>query len=111
MAEATEEMYDMEEVIKKEVDNKDEDNPCMLTSESFLAQLNLVMVMACLTLPTEELLQFEEAETISAKEQEINTMVSKLQSRKRELQDFKVIERRPSKTQARIVDSRHGRKM
>ncbi|GAB2291076.1 hypothetical protein Dimus_025331 [Dionaea muscipula] len=111
MEEPIEEKYHADESMEKEGDMTEDNSSSLQPAESFLAQLNLVMVMAFLTLSPEELLQFEETETISAKEQETNVVASKLQSRKRELKDFKVTERRPSKMHTRIVDSRHGRRM
>ncbi|GAB4844567.1 hypothetical protein Ancab_037965 [Ancistrocladus abbreviatus] len=112
LAETSKEMYDEDDLMEKQEEESDKDS-CVHTNSSFLLELNLVMLVAFLTLSPEELSQFEDSENVNiVKDQERKAVVpSKLQNRKRELSDFKVADRRATKLQRRVMDSRHGRKM
>ncbi|GMH17295.1 hypothetical protein Nepgr_019136 [Nepenthes gracilis] len=111
MARTTKERYHGHKVVEKEEQDNIEDLYYTQPNAHFLFELNLLMVIASLTLTPEELLQFEEMEIVSFKYQEITATISKIQNRKRELSDFKVADRRALKSQTKIMHSRHGRKM
>ncbi|KMT20352.1 hypothetical protein BVRB_1g003510 [Beta vulgaris subsp. vulgaris] len=117
MAERREEVYYDEEEQKLQVNdaNETEENASIMMQDSiFLLKLNLVMVMASLSLSNEELSDFDDMEKLSVKdEQEYKTFVSKLHSHKRGFDELKIPDRRASRSrvQTKVIDSRHGRKV
>ncbi|KNA08821.1 hypothetical protein SOVF_159310 [Spinacia oleracea] len=102
---------------EEEEENENHSSPSSVKSDasSFLVELNLVMIIASLSLSNnQELLEYEddvEEFTVKKDQQDYyKAFVSKLHTRKRGFDDLKIPDRR-SGLQSKVLDSRHGRKM
>ncbi|KAL9234527.1 hypothetical protein vseg_009388 [Gypsophila vaccaria] len=97
--------------MQKEEEDEDSATSSMMPDEAYLLELNLVMIIASLALSNQELSEFEDMEKLNAKEKNLKTFVSKLRGRKRDFDEHRITDRRATRLQPKILDSRHGRKM
>ncbi|XP_074272932.1 uncharacterized protein LOC141596627 [Silene latifolia] len=114
MAEITEEVCDGDQIVAMEKEEEKEENvtSSMMGDEAFLLELNLVMIIASLTLSNQEVSELEDMEKHNVKDQELKAFVSKCRGRKRDIDELRIPDRRTTRIQPpRILDSRHGRKM
>ncbi|XP_021748738.1 uncharacterized protein LOC110714513 [Chenopodium quinoa] len=114
MAEITEKLYYDQEEQNQENEEENENAYSIRPDSSFLVELNLVMIIASLSLSDQEVLEYEDMNEISVKEQQdFKALVSKLRARKRGFDELKIADRQASrsKLQTKVLDSRHGRKM
>ncbi|CAI9763838.1 unnamed protein product [Fraxinus pennsylvanica] len=73
-----------------------------------LAELNLILVLSSLSLSSEECPNLEETSAENRKEKH---KISNLQTRRREISEFRSPERQISRVHTKIRDCRHCRKM
>ncbi|KAK9743124.1 hypothetical protein RND81_03G219200 [Saponaria officinalis] len=99
------------EAMQKEEEDEESVRSSVIPDEAYLLELNLVMIIASLALSDQEISEFGDMEKLNAKEQDIKTFVSKLRGRKREFDECRIPDRRATRLQPKILDSRHGRKM
>lgn len=77
------------------------------TSTTFLGKLNLVLILSFFSLSGEECIDFEEKEkNENGKFLEAKDTVSRLHTKKREINAFKVVESRTPRFQTKIRDCR-----
>ncbi|XP_058225679.1 uncharacterized protein LOC131334590 [Rhododendron vialii] len=92
-------------------ENRDSD-AYLGTSTTFLGKLNLVLILSFMSLSAEECIDFEEIEkNENVKFPEAKDTISRLHARKREINEFKVVESRTPRFQTKIRDCRHCRRM
>jgi len=99
------------ETVQNEEENDESVRTLMAPDEAYLLELNLVMIIASLALPDQDFSEVEDDKKINVKEQDFKTIVSKLRGTKREFDELKIPDRRATRLQPKILDSRHGRKM
>lgn len=113
IAETTDEICQDQEVEKAHTEEEESDEHASLTQShsSFLLGMNLLMVMASMTLSDQELLEYEDMDSARAKEQHVKASVSKLKNKKQEFHQLKMTDRQTPRIPTRVLNSRHGRRM
>ena len=109
VAETTDAMCRDKEVEKAptEEEESNEHASLMQSQSSFLLGMNLVMIMASLTLSDQELLDYEDMDNASAKEQHVKASVSRLKKKKQEFHQLKITDQRTPRIPTRVLNSRY----
>ncbi|KAK9279054.1 hypothetical protein L1049_012729 [Liquidambar formosana] len=105
-AEETNQEYELVQEDERKIENGD----CDMPNKSFLRELNLIiLVLSMLSLSTEDNLNFKEGEkTISVEDHEAEAYKSRLQSRRREINECNIQGRRTPRFQTTIKDFRYN---
>merc|ERR1712071_150598 len=114
MAEPAEEMNHEIDMVQEEEEGGRENVDCIpakLLHTSNVGELNLLIVYFSLfSLSGEECLNYVESEGKSVKDDEAKAFISRLHTRRHDMNESKLLGRRTPRIQTTIRDSRHGRR-
>ncbi|XAR53981.1 hypothetical protein NMG60_11028950 [Bertholletia excelsa] len=102
-----------EEGENEEMMREKSENSHIGAKTPFLAELNLVLVLSFMSLSSEESSELEEMKK-KEKEEEATKLhaakdtMARLQARRREINEFKVVERQSARVHTRMVDCRYN---